>query len=78
MVRVRARVPPHGHAHHHSHPHHHPHPLADLVADFIGNPASTFSGNIARVRAHSLGMDAASNILTTASEQCLGVTRTGA
>tara|TARA_B100000780_G_scaffold167603_1_gene117370 strand:- start:264 stop:476 length:213 start_codon:yes stop_codon:yes gene_type:complete len=48
-----------------------------FAADFIGNPASTFSGNIARVRAHSLGTDAASNILTTVSEKCLGVTRTG-
>ena len=40
---------------------------------FIGNPASTFSGNIARVRSHSLGTDSASNILATASEKCLGV-----
>ena len=47
------------------------------AADFIGNPASTFSGNIARVRAHSLGTGAASNILTTVAEKCLGVTRTG-
>ena len=47
------------------------------AADFIGNPASTFSGNIARVRAHSLGTGAASNILTTGAEKCLGVTRTG-
>ena len=42
---------------------------------FIGNPASTIAGNIARVRALSLNHSAGSNILAGPghSEKCLGV-----